>query len=115
MKNLILIFCVLFLNACSSGDANENLISKDKMINILIDMHLAEAKVGQVKLPNDSSLQYYAYLQDEIFSTHGVDSVIYKKSMEYYSRNIIQLDEIYEAVLDSLNLMSATKAKSFAQ
>ena len=77
------------------------------MINLLIDIHYAEAKVNQAKLPKDSSLVYYKYLEDSIFNKHSVDSAKYHSSMIYYTKNIEYLDEVYEAVLDSLNLMSA--------
>lgn len=102
------IFLLIAVFSCSKKDSlPDDIIVKKTMINLLVDIHYAEAKVNQAELPKDSSLVYYRYLEDSIFSNYGVDSAVYHESMLYYTKNIKHLDAIYEAVLDSLNLMSA--------
>jgi hypothetical protein len=113
MKNLLLVIIPFLLLACSSGkDKPDDVLSKDKMVNVLLDIHLAEARVSQARLPLDSSLNYYIFLENEIFQKHQIDSATYKKSMDYYTLHIRELDEIYESVLDSLNIKSAEGSRT---
>ena len=109
MRKLIIIFSII-ISSCSQDDSEGPKLSKDQMVNIMIEIHLAEGKVSQTRMPLDSSLSYFLYMQREIFKRNQVDSADYVQSMNYYSENIKELDKIYEAVLDSLNLMSTDSA-----
>lgn len=113
MKKLLSILIIVFASACSSeNEKPEDVLSKDEMVGILLDIHLAEARVSQAKMPLDSSLNYYVFLEKGIFEKHRIDSATYRKSMEYYTFHIMELDEIYEAVLDSLNIKSASDSRT---
>lgn len=74
------------------------------MANILIDIHLAEGKVEEMRLQQDTAKIYFDYFEQEIFDKHGVDPDNYKESLKYHIDNIKTLDQIYAIVLDSLNL-----------
>lgn len=95
---------MLIIFSCSQDSTPDNVIPKDKMIGILLDIHIAEAKVNELRMPLDSALSYYLFLQNKTFEKHDTDSATYHYSMDYYSKNISKLDKIYEVVLDSLNL-----------
>lgn len=75
------------------------------MVNILIDIHLIEAKVNHLKIKNrDSSAAVYTALQDQVFKEHKVSQKQYVKSYIYYKANAHLLDNIYSRVVDSLSL-----------
>ncbi|QNL20814.1 DUF4296 domain-containing protein [Hyphobacterium sp. CCMP332] len=112
MKSALLAIGIIFFLSCNEGQTNkEGIIEKSKMTNILVDIHIAEAKVNQAKLPMDSALSYYKYLESNIYEKYEIDSAQFNSSMHYYAENIKELDKIYETVLDSLNLRSAEKDK----
>lgn len=74
------------------------------MINILIDIHMAEARAGSALLrTQDSTTVYYKSLEQDIFKKYKVDSTKYYSSYRYYMENIQLMDEIYAAVVDSLS------------
>ncbi len=80
-------------------------IPKDKMIAILVDIHIAEAKVGSMGLHSVDSMQVlYKSMKEDVFRKHRVDSTAYNKSYNFYLENTKYLDEIYAAVVDSLSL-----------
>jgi hypothetical protein len=86
-----------------------NTLSKDQMINILIDIHLAEAKVGRLPFRSlDSSKALFRKMELDIFKKHQVDTATYRKSFEFYLNNTSRLDEIYAAVIDSLSYREST-------
>ncbi|UXP31048.1 DUF4296 domain-containing protein [Reichenbachiella agarivorans] len=107
MRHKIIFFLAVgtltFLNACKRSDS-ENLISKSKMTEILIDQHVLEAKVLMLKLKSDSATKVYNSLEKELLESHGVNKKMFEKSFGYYMARPELLDKIYEVVVDSLNV-----------
>ncbi len=104
MKRLIILF--LLLSACSNTEQPpQNLLSKPQMVDVLVDIHIAEAKANRIQLRSyDSTQAYYRKLEREVFETHKVDTAVYRRSYRYYMNHTKELDEIYTAVVDSLSL-----------
>ncbi len=104
MKRLIISF--LLLSACANTEElPENLLSKEKMVGILIDIHIAEARANRIQLRSyDSTQAYYKKLEADVFSKHKVDTARYRMSYRYYMNHMKELDDIYTAVVDSLSL-----------
>lgn len=75
------------------------------MTSILIDVHILESKVNDLKLPFDSSRLLYNTLEQDLFIKHGVSEEKYKLSYQFYVMNVDLLDEVYATVVDSLNFM----------
>jgi hypothetical protein len=104
MHRLILFF--LLLTACIRDEKPpQHVLTKEQMIDILVDIHLAEAKANRISLRSYDSIQaYYKKLERDVYQKHQVDSVVYRKSFAYYMDHIKHMDEIYAAVVDSLNV-----------
>ena len=77
------------------------------MAGILIEIHLAEGKVKELRLEKDSATLAYIYYEKEILKKHGVEADEYEKSYKYHLGNITTMDEIYSIVVDSLNVRRA--------
>ena len=100
---LILTFFLIF--SCKNNDYENDLyLPKDKMINILIEIHLLEEKVNQLNYSEDSLRNIYELFEKEIFKNYDVSDEEYRKSYSYYFFDPKQLDEIYQSVIDSLNI-----------
>jgi hypothetical protein len=101
---MILFF--LLLSACIQEEqAPRSVLPKEKMVDILVDIHIAEARANRIQLRSYDSIQaYYKKLETDVYKKHQVDSAIYNKSFRYYMDHIKQMDEIYTAVVDSLNV-----------
>jgi len=77
------------------------------MAVILIDIHLAEGKIKEMRLEKDSANLAYTYYEKEILKKHAVEPDVYEKSFKYHLGNITSMDEIYSIVVDSLNVRRA--------
>ena len=106
MKHALILFA-LFLLSCQKEERPENLISKEKMASILIDIHLAEAYSDNSRLKKDTLFSFYKDLEIRSLEEHGVDSLSFFQSYDYYSTHIQELDQIYEWVVDTLNAEQA--------
>ncbi|MGC1205405.1 MAG: DUF4296 domain-containing protein [Flavobacteriaceae bacterium] len=103
LKRLTLYFgIVLLVTACyqyKKPEKPKNLISKDKMVGILIDVKLITSANGLNKIiMNEQGVNNEAY----IFNKHNIDSLQFALSNQYYAFNIKEYEEIYEKVKDSL-------------
>ncbi len=105
MKKYVFVFVILMGLACvNKNDAPENIMTKQEMINFLIDLHIVEAKIGLSRIQNDSVKLFFPKIEDELYQKHQISDSLYKKSYQYYLSNISDMEEIYAAVVDSLSL-----------
>lgn len=104
MRTTVLVLCYILLLGCSKDKVPEDVLPKDKMISLVIDMYLAESKVSNLGLNRDSSLAIFEVYEDTLLQKHGVEESVYRQSFSYYYDNPDKMESIYEAVLDTLNL-----------
>ena len=94
---------VLLLTSCykiNRPEKPKNLISKDKMVAILVDVSL----INSAKSVNKKIIEKNGIVPNEyVYKTHGVDSITFAKSNEYYAYNINEYQEIYLKAKDSLD------------
>ena len=105
MKTKIWILgCVICLGCGSGDDKPENILSKKKMVGLMIDVQIAQTRVNDLRLKKDSAQQvydqYHAYLLDE----QVVEDSAFYESLRYYLNRPNDLNLMHEAVLDTLNL-----------
>lgn len=114
MKQVFLILTVLVMVRCAPAGEPEpaNLLSPEKMTGIMIEVHLAEARLENARLPADSAGAVFRKMQQDIYRKHQVKEVDFNTSYQYYLRNLSLLDKIYATVIDSL---SARETLSNAQ
>lgn len=103
LQTSILSICFILLIGCKD-ERPEGILDKGTMTNIIIDVYIGEGKVSALNVKRDSSLIVYEAYEKLIYEKYAIDKDTYKKSLSYYYNNPAQLDEIYEAVMDSLNV-----------
>lgn len=108
MKKYFLVLLVAI--ACSPVSENKpaNLMTKDQMVAFLIDSHEMEGNLQTIKIPQDSLKLIFSDLEAELYQIHGIDSQQFLLSYHYYLNEVDELNEIYEAVIDSLSLREKT-------
>ena len=103
MKRIIIIVCLL-LSAISCNNANsiekpDNLIEKDKMIDILYDMSLLEAIKSQNINGGISTKDGNEY----IYRKYKIDSLQFVKSNKYYASDLDGYKKMFETIKERLN------------
>lgn len=103
LKRLILfvglIFTVLACNKLEGPEKPKNLISKDKMVDILIDAKLISSANSKNKIiMRDGGLEFKTY----VYEKHNIDSLQFALSNDYYAFHIKEYEEIYTRLADSL-------------
>lgn len=96
---LFVIFCCMNLLACNK-DMAEMPIDRDKLIPILVDVHLAEAAMQEVPSEKRDSLGKAYY--KKVFSIHKVTEADFNKSLFIIRQDPDELEAIYKEVIANL-------------
>ena len=100
------------LQGCqSAGDKRpDNLIPKDRMADILTEVHMTESRVSRFGLRSiDSSNIAYKHLEKRIYQKFEVDTAAYSRSYVYYAAHPREMEELYKQVVDNLKKIAEPK------
>jgi hypothetical protein len=110
-KTFFYTIILALLIACSGGNLPKDVLSKKKLVPILVDIHLAEAINNQrfnLSITKDS-LPEDLYLS--ICKKHKVERSVVEETLLYYGNNTSAFIPIYDEVLNILSEMEI-KAKT---
>jgi|TARA_Y100001968_G_C19239774_1_gene658822 hypothetical protein len=102
-KGLGFLFGILFLCSCAEEVVKkpENLIPKDKMATILLDLSILNATKSAARNKfEDSGIE----VMDFLYNKYGIDSTQFAQSDLYYASNPLIYQEIYQSVKDKLDV-----------
>ena len=113
MKTLFFLFLMIFVS-CKAADPKlpEDVLTQEQMVSLLIDFYLIEGKVRVLKQPQDSAVSVFNVFEEELYQKHQTDSIQHLHSYNYYLQHPKELNEIYVAVVDSLNLREKVVKKN---
>jgi hypothetical protein len=82
MKHLLFIIIILSLGGCVhiKDDKPADLIPEEEMIQILVDIHVADALVEHKCGPTNPNLPLSNALYDRIYKNHNITAARYKTS-----------------------------------
>lgn len=111
---IFLLFLILpFVYTCKSNKQKiskpENFIQKEKMAEILADIHIAEASLLYIHKNKDSFAQYTVDYYHYISEIYDIDEKIFLDNMNYYLSNLEELNEIYALVNEILSTKQGEK------
>lgn len=104
MKRLFLVICLFTAAACQRAEEiPSDVISQEAMIEILAELHLAEAKIKSVRInTTDSARNLFAVYELAILNKYGIDSAQYNESKAFYLQHPVLMRKINQALLDTL-------------
>lgn len=100
IKQLKYILLVLLVISCKNNSIDkpkkpDNLISKDKMVEVIYDISIINAAKGtNRKLIENNGI----VPEDYIYEKHNIDSLQFALSNEYYAYNLKTYEDIYNSV-----------------
>ena len=88
----------------NKNSTNELLLQESKFIEVLVDVHLAEASVFERKLIDSLSSELLKKHYDLIFSIHGITSEELEFTYDYYQKDPVVFNSLYDKVLEQLRI-----------
>jgi hypothetical protein len=103
-KGLIGLIAVLLMASCTIERKPDAILSEAEMARVLTEIYMNEERVVRLNLRRDSAEKIFEMVEPILFQQVGVSDSIFRQSFEYYVERPKQLELIYTAVVDSLNL-----------
>jgi len=102
-KYIVLAFLLIPLNSCKEEESFH--LDESKMIQILVDIHIAEAAIQNMTSTIKDSLGTLYYGQ--IYQIHEVEEAFFLEDFERMRSNPEDTRRIYEKVLEEISKMEA--------
>lgn len=105
----LLVICYLLLASCDEGKEKtpEYLLEEDKMVAVMVDMHIIETASNLKLISADSATIRYQEMFSSIFVTHEISKADYDSSLFYYATQTEQMPLIYDRVLERMYEMES--------
>lgn len=106
------LFALLFCSCITKNDNVPNdIIPRQEMIAVLIDVQETEAKIQTQNLGMNDSTKNIAYnYYNDLFKRHHIKSSDFKKSFDYYVNHLDILNKMYEEVITGISKKQAEAA-----
>ena len=101
---LTFLVLLLLLLACEKKRRPEGILGHQDMVKVLREIYIAEDKVNRMGVQVDSSARIIEIMKEKIAEKTGIPDSTFRKSMRYYINKPKELELIYSALVDSLNL-----------
>ena len=82
----------------------EAILTKDQMVQVMGDIYITEEKVNQLALSRDSAKEVFAAIGRKVFEHAGIHDSVFRKSFDYYMERPKEMELIYTALVDTLQL-----------
>ncbi|MGB3947726.1 MAG: DUF4296 domain-containing protein [Bacteroidia bacterium] len=110
MKNIIpSILLLTFLTCCTSEEKSisipETTLSKEKMIDVMLDIHISEATMNMTPINRNVSDTPVPGI--DVLKKNNISKEQFDESFIFYTQHPVLLNEIYDQVMDSLSKMQA--------
>jgi len=104
MKILSFILCLILLSCGNQQkETPQDILSENSFINLLKDIHLAEAKFELHKTKGmENAKNELAYNYSSIYKKYEITLDDFDKTLDYYAQNPEKLEKIYTSVLEQL-------------
>jgi hypothetical protein len=113
MKHLLFMIILSSLVSCKqiNDDKPSDLIPQKQMIEVLVDIHVADAVVEQKYGTANPNLALTSALYSRIYQNYNITAAQYKTSYKYYEAHPKLMDDMYEQVITELSKKEALMKK----
>ena len=82
----------------------EGVLSKEEMVQVMEELYIAEEKVNYLSLSRDSAKKVFEVMGAKVFENAATSDSAFKRSFDYYMERPRQMEVIYSALVDTLQL-----------
>ncbi len=99
-RSILCIFLVFFLLSSCSDGIPKGVLSKAKMTDVLVEVHLIDGYLNTLNV--DSARKVLGGYYEQTFEAFDTDSATFNKSMEFYAEDPLLMTDVYSKVNDRL-------------
>jgi len=90
--------------SCNSDKKPPGVLTKQELVDFLVEMYVAEARVTGFSIIEDSSRKLFQPFEESLLQKSGISDSLMKITYRYYIEHPMELEEVYDVVIDTLSL-----------
>jgi len=103
-RKYLIIVVFISLVQCKEEQKPASIMNEEEMVNLLVELYLAEAKISLTGIRRDSANKLFLPYEESVIASRGIPDSTLNKSYDYYFQHPDELEHILDAVMDTLNL-----------
>lgn len=111
MNRAFVIFILVLMASCQKNEKPKDVLTQAQLSAFLVDVYLAEARVDAIPQVKDSTIKYFLPMEEKLLKNRGLSDSVLRATYVYYGAHPKELEQVYDAVIDSLTL----REKRFAR
>ncbi|HEY0655594.1 MAG TPA: DUF4296 domain-containing protein [Chryseosolibacter sp.] len=94
------------LLSCSKPEEKrpDYILTQEQMVEALAEVYIAEQKVQRLTLNTDTAAAIFGTMEKKVFQNLNIPDSVFRASFDYYMDHPIEMEMIYAALVDSLQL-----------
>lgn len=109
MRSKTIIIVVFWLvTSCKTKLQDQNppidVLDKEAMINLLVDIHLAESYGYMLRLENEEKIHLEQEEYSKVLKMHNVSLVNFEHSYDWYISHPVVFDLVYDEIIERINM-----------
>lgn len=100
---LLFVGSIVVLQSCQE-QKETGILSQQEMVRVMTEFYIVEDKINRLSLGPDTSRQIFNIMKQKVSAKTGVPDSVFLRSLDYYTHRPKQMEQIYTALVDSLNL-----------
>jgi hypothetical protein len=97
-------FVVTALFSCQKEKEPAGILSKEEMVRVMTEVYFLEERVTRMNLSPDSARNVFEIVSGRISEKTGIEDSVFRASFDYYMDRPKEMELIYSALVDSLQL-----------
>ncbi|MFA6400546.1 MAG: DUF4296 domain-containing protein [Salinivirgaceae bacterium] len=93
--------------SCSNSESNQKIIDKNTMIEVLVDIHIADATLSIANLKINRDTNEIELYYGDVLKKHHITQNQIDNSLKYYTSRPKEFEKIYEKVSEKLAKMES--------
>ncbi|MDH5399632.1 MAG: DUF4296 domain-containing protein [Cyclobacteriaceae bacterium] len=104
MKAVYWALALVLLIGCVNYTLPDNVMSREQMAEVLLDIYLAEAKIASGGKRDFSATEIYPFFHEKILERNQITDSVYQANISYYLSNPRLIEEVFNMMIDSLTV-----------
>ena len=96
---------LVFLSGCQQDKTPPGVLSKKDYAEYLVNIYVAEAKLNTLVVTPDSAMKLFQPFERSLQEKFDASDSVIQKTYQWYLAHPQQWEEVYTAVIDTLNLL----------
>jgi hypothetical protein len=102
---ICMLIILVFSSGCDRDKIPPGVLDKQEYAEYLVSVYVAEAKLNTYAITPDSAMKLFQPYERSLQQKFGKSDSVIKKTFEWYLAHPQDLEQVYTAVIDTLNLL----------